>query len=41
MYSSAKGLMNLEEILCQVTKWPNSGFVEARYLRVEGIKAIE
>jgi hypothetical protein len=41
MYSSAKSLMNLEEIHCQATKWPNCGFVDARYLRVEGLKTIE
>jgi hypothetical protein len=32
MYSSAKGLMNLEENHFQVTKRPNRGFVDDRYL---------
>jgi hypothetical protein len=41
MYSSAKSLMNLEENHCPATKWPNSGFVDARYLWVEGLKTIE
>jgi hypothetical protein len=41
MYSSAKGLMTLEEIHCQATKRPNWGFVDARYLWVEGLMNIE
>jgi hypothetical protein len=30
MYSSAKGLMTLEETHCQATKRANKGFVDAR-----------
>jgi hypothetical protein len=41
MYSSAKSLMYLEENHCQATKWQNSGFVAARYLKFEGLETIE
>jgi hypothetical protein len=41
MYSSAKSLMTLEEFQCQVTKRPNRGFVDARYLWGEGLMTIE
>jgi hypothetical protein len=41
MYSSAKSLMTLAESQCQVTKTPNRGFVDARYLWVEGHMTIE
>jgi hypothetical protein len=37
MYSSAKGLIDLEESDCLATKRPNRGFVYARYLWVEGL----
>jgi hypothetical protein len=37
MYSSAKGLIDLEESNCQATKRPNRGFVDANYLWVEGL----
>jgi hypothetical protein len=37
MYSSAKGLIDLEESNCQATKRSNRGFVDARYLWVEGL----
>jgi hypothetical protein len=41
MYSSAKIFMNHEENHCQATKWPNRGFVYARYLRAEVLKTNE
>jgi hypothetical protein len=41
MYSSAKSLMTLEESHCQDTKSPNRGFVNARYVWVEGLMTIE
>jgi hypothetical protein len=33
--------MPLEELLCQATKRPNGGFVNARYLWVEGLTTFE
>jgi hypothetical protein len=40
MYSSAKGLIDLEETHCHATKRPNRGIVDARYLWVGGLITI-
>jgi hypothetical protein len=37
MYSSTNGLIDLEESSCQATKRSNRGFVDARFLWVEGL----
>jgi hypothetical protein len=41
MYDSAKGLMTLGESHFQPTKRPKRGFVDARYLCVEGFMTKE
>jgi hypothetical protein len=40
-YSTTKGLMHLEESRFHATKRPNRGFVDARYLSVDGLMTLE
>jgi hypothetical protein len=41
IYSSAKSLMPLEESNFQATERPNRGFVDVRYLWVDGLMIAE
>jgi hypothetical protein len=41
LYYSARNLMTLEETHCQSSKRPNRGFVNGRYLWVEGLRPLK